>query len=340
MLDPNPTSVAPASVPLAAPSVKSCAEGMDAVLQPPASATADTVFFRDGDTKIRSLSSDGHIEDVTVVPGGPSSVSFFSVSPDNQRIAVLVEDLSPPTTINIRLYVEDLRGGGNHIDLYTTTTPKKGGSTLWPMGWRPAKHELGLDLVLAVVTPCTYRSIGPDLGADGNPVVHILPTNLGPTEWHVASAKTGARLATIGRAGCVPSAWPSRAGMACVDPTKHLVYIYNWVGEVLNVFPTRGYDIQSGLTPSGTALFLGGPGTFRMINPRISATNAQCAGGPNYGCALVRKNACFWIDQDHILGPDAVIRWPSGTMGAGLVSATVTPLPSSGVCAGRFPGGL
>src|ERR1700693_1699512 len=106
MIAPSGTIAARASV--AAPSVHTCGQGTGAVLQPPVSATDDKVFFRDGNTKIRYLTPGGQTGDATTVPGSASKVSFFSVSPDDQRIAVLVEDLSPATKINLTLYVEDL----------------------------------------------------------------------------------------------------------------------------------------------------------------------------------------------------------------------------------------
>src|SRR4029077_1275286 len=102
------TSAAPGMS--AAPRFNTCGSATGAVLQPPVSATDDKVFYRDGNTVIRYLTPDGQTGIATTVPGGPSKVSFFSVSPDDQRIAVVVEDLSPATTINLTLYVEDLMG--------------------------------------------------------------------------------------------------------------------------------------------------------------------------------------------------------------------------------------
>jgi hypothetical protein len=129
------------SVPLAASSVQACSPGgTKANLAPPVSATSDRIFYRDGDTKIRYLTPDGHSADVTTVPGSATSVSFFSVSPDDQHIAVLVEDVSPATTIGLRLYVEDLQGGGHHADIYSTTI-EKSGNTLWPMAWYGGLHR-------------------------------------------------------------------------------------------------------------------------------------------------------------------------------------------------------
>ena len=134
---------------IAPSSVQMCADGLPAVLAPPVSASNDKVYFRDGDTKIRFMTPDGRTGDVTKVPGGPATVSFFSVSPDDQRIAVLVEDLSPAQSIGLRLYVEDL-GGGHHSDIYVSTIPKGlGGLSLWPMGWHQG------NLVLAAVYACS-----------------------------------------------------------------------------------------------------------------------------------------------------------------------------------------
>src|SRR5487761_868105 len=114
-----------ADVPVATATTQFCSAQHDAVVAPPpVSASSDEVYFRDGDTKIRQVVPPGSAVDVTTVPGGPTTVSFFSVSPDDLRIAVLVEDLSAPTSTGLRLYVEDLRGGSHHSDIYTATTPK------------------------------------------------------------------------------------------------------------------------------------------------------------------------------------------------------------------------
>ena len=169
------------STPLGAASVQNCAAGSPnafqtpASLQVPVSASADRVYYRDGDTRIRWLTPNGQTGDAATVPGGPATISFFSVSPDDQRIAVVVADFSPASTINQRLYVEDLSGGGHHVDLYTTSTPKGGdGSILWPMGWHQGR------LVVAVLPACGYPQ-----------------ESLSPSAWHVVDASTGNRLVAI-----------------------------------------------------------------------------------------------------------------------------------------------
>jgi len=294
-----------ASASVAAPSVQYCSSAHDgAILQPPVSATSDQVFFRDGDTKIRYLTPSGQTGDATTVPGGPNTVSFFAVSPDDQRIVALVEDLSGTDTITLRLYVEDLHGGGHHSDIYSTTTPKgKGGSTLWPMGWHQGQ------LVLAVVTACTFE-----------------PAGLSPSSWHVSDAASANRIATIG-GNCILSYWPSPAGVACVDSSKLQASTYDWSGKLTGNISTGSDDYQSGLSPSGTRIFFA---TGQGIGAPPPATRVLTIGATT-AMPVAGHTACLWIDDSHLLAPDAVIEYPS---------SVVTPLAASGVCAGRLPGGL
>ena len=292
------------SASVAAPSVEFCSAAHDGlVAPPPVSASADQVYFRDGDTKIRMVVPPASAADVTTVPGGPTTISFFSVSPDNQRIAVLVEDLSASATIGIRLYVEDLRGGGHHADIFSTTTPKgKGGATLWPMGW----HE-GL-LVLAVMVACTFQ-----------------PAGLAPSEWHLVDATTAVRKVAIGDPSCVLSNWPSAAGVACVDNVRKTASIYDWTGRVASTKPIEANDYLAGLSPSGGSIFFTTGVGVGAPPPAMRITSSTASVNVN------GHTACLWMDDDHVLAPDAVIPFPSGA---------VLPLPASGVCAGRMPGGL
>src|SRR5712692_6660010 len=313
----KPDATVAATVAMAPSSVQFCSASHDGALQPPAvSATTDAVYFRDGDTKIRVVVPPGSAADVTTVPGGPTTVSFFSVSPDDQRIAVLVEDLSGSTTIGLRLYVEDLHGGGHHADIYTTTTPKgKTGSTLWPMGWHQGA------LVLAVVPACTFE-----------------PAGLTPSEWHVANSSTAARMATIRANNCTLSYWPSAAGVGCAD-ANGVTTLYDWTGKVLSVTGPgstgTGYNMTS-VSPAGQSiLFATGAG---IGAPSPATGIVQLGPGPY--ATVAGHAACTWIDEDHLLAPDAVIQFPAETPGNLQVNATVTVLAASGVCVGRFPGGL
>ena len=315
----KPDATVAATIAMAPSSVQFCSTAHDGAVQPPAvSATTDEVYFRDGDNKIREVVPPGSAADVTTVPGGPTTVSFFSVSPDDLRIAVLVEDLSPATTIGLRLYVEDLRGGGHHSDIYTASTPKdKTGSTLWPMGWHQGA------LVLAVAPACSFQ-----------------PAGLSPSEWHVANASNASRMATIRSNNCTLSYWPSPAGVGCSD-SNGVTTLFDWTAKVLSVTGPgatgSGYS-QSSLSPAGNSiLFATGAGVGA---PPPATGIVQLGPGPY---ATVQGHAaCTWIDEDHLLAPDAVIQFAAETPGNLQVTATVTPLAvtTSGICAGRFPGGL
>lgn len=313
----KPDGTVAANVSLAPPSVQYCSSAHDgAILAPPVSASNDQIYFRDGDTRIRMVVPPSSAADITTVPGGANIVSFFSVSPDDQHIVVLVEDLSSTTSISERLYVEDLRGGGHHADIYSTTQAKgKGGTTLWPMGW----HE-GL-LVLALVTACTFE-----------------PAGLVPTEWHVSNATTADRVATIRSNNCILSAAPSPAGAACTD-SAGVSRLYDWSGKLTSVSGpgVSGFEASgSGLSPRGQSIYF----SIRTgIGAPAPATRIVQLGPGPYA-TVQGHSACSWIDEDHLLTADAVIHFPAETPGNVEVHTDVTSLGQPGVCAGRFPGGL
>jgi hypothetical protein len=287
-------------------------------LQPPVSATADKVYFRDGDNKIRYLTPAGQTGDVTTVPGNASTVSFFSISPDDEKISVLVEDFTQASTIGLRLYVEDLNGGGHHAEIYSTTTPKaQSGTTLWPMGW----HR-GL-LVLALIAACTNDP----------------PRDARPTEWHVSSAATGDRVATI-KGGCALSRWPSPAGVACVDRFGAVVSVYDWEATLTASMALvyTGDVWHSGVSPSGQNIFY----TSREYSCDLCPANETAVNrsfrqsGGTWAQQTDTPPACLWIDDNHMLTRDAVIAVQQDNPTVPIY----TKLTVRGSCAGRFPGTL
>ena len=313
----KPDATVAAEVPLATASTQFCSSQHDGVFAPPpVSASNDEVYFRDGDNKIRQVVPPGSAVDVTTVPGGPNIISFFSVSPDDQQIAVLVEDVSGGTAISERLYVEDLHGGGHHVDIYSTLTPKdKRGTTLWPMGWHDGA------IVLALFPACTFE-----------------PAGVTPTEWHVANATNATRMATIAANNCTLSLWPSAAGVGCIN-AQGVTTLYDWAGKVLSVTGPNatgsGYSMTSLSPKSNSVLFATGAGPGA---PAAATGIVQLGPGPY--ATVPGHAACTWIDEDHLLAPDAVIQFPAETPGNVQVTTSVKPLTASGVCAGRFPGGL
>jgi hypothetical protein len=288
------------------------------MLAPPVSTSNDRVYFRDGDTKIRYMTPDGLVGDSTTVPGGPTTVSFFAVSPDNQRIAVAVEDLSAASTIGLRLYVEDVTGGGHHIDTFATTISKAGGGmTLWPMGWHQGA------IVLAVVVACSPSPV------------------TAPSEWHVVDAVSATRLATLPgtKIRCLGGFWQSPAGVACsVDNTT---FVSDWSGRALAQYMYAIPPTQAQLSPSNTsaALDYNGPDGWGGDGVHTSVINL----GQRGMTIMPGHESCLWIDDNTLLAPDAVIAYQSGLPPPGgsiTVTANVTALPAAGQCVGRFPGGL
>ena len=310
---------ATASAPIAATSVQACTDtGLSPVLEPAVSATNDKIFFRDGDTKIRSLTLSGEVADITTVPGGATSVSFFSVSPDDRRIVVLVEDLSSPSAVKIRLYAEDLVGAGHHLELYSATIAKAGGNTLWPMGWHSGQ------LVLALIAACAKD-----------------PSTVSPVEWHLVSPDTGKRTATVRPVSCVLGRWPSRGGFSCAT-FGYATLVYDWKGAYARSFGTGtdSNEALSGVSPSGKSIFVAstvavtcsGRGTCVAVGTGTSTDPTRVA-------LADERYACLWIDDDNILAPDAII----GTPLVDFPTARYVPvakLASAGTCAGRYPGGL
>jgi hypothetical protein len=298
-----------------------CSDRLDGVDNvPPVSATDGHVYFREGET-IRMVVPPSAAVDVTKVPNSSSVMSFFSVRPDDQRIAVVVVDVSSPTTVTTRLYVEDLFGGGHHSEIYLASATKgQNPLTLWPMGWHQG------NLVLAVVHACIFSFAEP------------------PTEWHVSNATTATRVATIKGSGCVMSTWPSPAGVACSDNTG--ATLYDWGGKTVGVTGPgiQFYGANSGLSPAGQSIFL----SNGRVGPGSATRIVQLGPGPY--TTVADHAACAWIDEDHLLSTDAVITFHAETPGNVQVTAVVTPLPGSALpaqstpgsssCAGRFPGGL
>ncbi|GAC1507882.1 MAG: hypothetical protein NVS1B3_08650 [Candidatus Dormibacteraceae bacterium] len=301
----KPDASVPVSVPVAAASTQYCSPQRDGlVAPPPVSASDHEVYFRDGDTKIRKVVAPASAEDVTTVPGGQNIISFFSVSPDDQQIAVVVEDVSSGTAISVRLYVEDLRGGAHHVELYSAQTPKDArGTTLWPMGWHASA------LVLAVMRACTNELAG-----------------VSPSEWHVSNAANGTRIANVPATNCTLSNWPSTAGVACLDAQG--ATRYDWAGKGTSVTPPGvqgGGFIQAGLSPSGSSVFFATGSGAASASPTTRIVTAGAADN------AIGHPACLFIDDRTLLAPDAIIT---------LAPVVIRPLAQSGVCAGRFPGGL
>ena len=212
------------------PAAVSCANAAGAPVPLPVSMSNSRVYYMDAEGVVRFIAPSGDSGRATTVPAGTATRrAMFAVSPDDQRIAVIVDDYTADGA-STRLYVEDINGGGNHLDLYA----RSGSRTLWPVGWHGNNN-----LVVAVVPSCTQG---------GGPFC------CGVQELHVVDPATALRRFTIGAITACPIVGPaSPAGAICWDGTNSKVL--NWTAGTVRSYPVPGPEIQL-LSPNGAQVAL------------------------------------------------------------------------------------
>jgi hypothetical protein len=276
---------------------------------PSVSESRTGVYYLDGDSQVRLLLPGGDTVPVTTVPGNSSAEAVFAVSPDDARIAVSVIDYSPATP-SLRLYVEDLRGGANHIDLFSSST-----TYVVPVGWHDGKLVLG-------VTQATF--------GQGGPVDSLNPFAAG--SYHIVSAATADRLQTVcGSAHGGVMGLPGPAGSLCGGlGGASLVQAFS--GET-NASPFRsGTDGCYEMSPSAAA-FACTPEQNGPAPPVVILTANGSVQHPN-----LHGSPQGWIDDSHLLvageGGSGVYDLQAQRLAA--VDASVTQIDM----VGRLPGGL
>ena len=219
-----------ASATPSSPAAVTCGGTAAAVLPQPVSTSNTRVYFLDQQGNVNFLSPNGVTGVATHVPSGPSIRSMFTVSPDDQRIAVVENTYNAGGATTV-LYTEDLNGGSNHALVFSET----GGSTLWPIGWRGTGS-----LVLAKVPSCTQGGG---------------PTCCGPQELHVVDAATAGRRFTLGGTSCTPVGSATPAGALCENTAFSQVHVLNWTGATVQTYAIQG-PTPAYLSPDGTRVAL------------------------------------------------------------------------------------
>ncbi|MEO8745647.1 MAG: hypothetical protein ABI334_04675 [Candidatus Dormiibacterota bacterium] len=220
-----------ASAQASTPAAVNCANAAAAIVPLPVSTSNTRVYYMDAQGVVRFLAPNGDAGKATTVPIGTARRSMFAVSPDDQRIAVIVDDFTS-SGASTRLYAEDLNGGGNHLDLFSQT----GAFTLWPTGWHGTNN-----LVLAKVPACTQ---GGGFGC------------CGPQELHVVDPATAVRRFTIGGSTCIISGPAAPAGASC-ETTTGTANVYSWTAALLRTYPIPGVGMGPiYLSPNGQHLAL------------------------------------------------------------------------------------
>ncbi len=252
-----------ASAQASTPAQVSCANAAAALVPLPVSTSNSRVYFMDAQGAVRFLGPGGDTGRATTVPAGTASRrSMFAVSPDDQRIAVIVDDFTAAGA-STRLYVEDLNSGGNHVDVFS----EAGAFTLWPIGWHGSNN-----LVVAKVASCTQGG-----GA----------FCCGPLELHVIDPATATRRFTLGNSSsCVIAGSPSPAGVVCENTSNFTsATVLNWTAGTVRTLALNGPSLAY-VSPSGGMVAL-------VDNAGTSFT---------IGAASINGLfACTWIDDTHVL---------------------------------------
>jgi len=247
------------------------------VAVPAISASNSRVFYLDGDSDLFSVKPDGSKAFVSRLPGGPSTIVGFSVSPDNKRIAVSVMELTTSfeAPAKLQLYVEDLQTARHHRDLSSSTS-----TTQWPVGWR------GNTLVLAV----------------GDPVVGNFGRNpYGASSYRLIDSVTGKSTADL---ACVDGPLVA-AGSACyadqVSPRR--VGFESWEGLKTmlsgpDLGPAENPRLSGGplLSPDGTQMAAAAKGNFPSQAPQVVLFSPAGESPTN-----VRAFPMGWLDSGHLL---------------------------------------
>src|SRR6266852_4178998 len=248
------------------PTAVTCDDAAAAIVPLPVSTSDDRAYFMDAQGVIRFLTVQGETGRATTVPTGGGRRSMFAVSPDDQRIAVVVSDFTS-SGVALKLYVEDLNGGTNHVDIFNSN----GTTGLWPIGWH------GGSLVVAKIRACSQG---------GGPFC------CGPIELHVVDPTTAARRFTLGGTSCLIDGDPSPAGVACDDSaTFTKVSVVDWTGNTLRGFSVAG-PTPAYLSPDGRLVALysfEGSGVTKFEGTTLT----------------LNMQTCGWIDSTHVIAGDS-----------------------------------
>ena len=289
-----------ASAQASSPTAVTCGDAAAAVLPLPISASDDRAYYMDAQGVVRFLTVQGETGRATTVPVGGGRRSMFAVSPDDQRIAVIVSDFTS-SGASIKLYVEDLNGGTNHADIYSQSNA----FSLWPLGWHGTDN-----LVVAKVPACTQGGG---------------PFSASPLELHVVDPATAVRKYTLGGPNCVVAGAPSPAGVVCEDRTAPVLDVINWTASIVRTFPLNTLA-PAYLSPDGNSIAIVGRGVTNIV--LASRPESFVGGSQNF-------EACGWIDSTHMIGGTSAQPrvWD-------FTKAALIPVAAQGICAGRLPGGL
>jgi len=292
----------------------------DAIELPYVSASNTRVYYLDGDQQVRWFKADGSSGYATSVPGSSRIHATFAVSPDETRIAVSLLDYSV-SPVGLRIYVEDLAGGGHHSLIYTSTN-----HYVWPIGWHAG------NLVVAYLGPnaVPFKSkVSFYSGRDLNSYPYG-PNPYGGINVHVINPTNAQRLTIIGGGGNSGLLGP--AGSAIVQGN-----MVNWAGNY--AWNTdMGYGSISAvgsLSPDGQKIVAccwpapAGSGELAVWSPDGSSKSIRAYG--------TSGDWVGWFDNDHVI--TGFYQQADGSPSiVDLGTGTVTGVVAHGIVAAMLPG--
>jgi hypothetical protein len=262
-------------------------------------------------SEVRYLAPDGTTGIATHIALGASEQAGFAVSPDDARIAVAVFSYTPlpdGSYKGMRLYVEDLSGGGHHADIFSSTTVAE-----FPIGWTSGR------LILAVSEPgcCKALTVNP----------------YDATSYHVVDPATGARLAALCSSSAGPEGPIEPIGAICYHP--YLLPTYQrWDGSPFDApaaLPNPS-EFLNAVSPDGTRVAVG-------------QSRVWIWGPRGVGEALNQAGYVFgWLDDErvviqHVDSPtlSVLVIVPSETTSHLWTIRAITQIAPGGSYLGTFP---
>jgi hypothetical protein len=231
------------------------------VQMPSISASDSRLYYLDGAASLKYLKPDGTTGVVKTLPVDSSSAAVFAISPDDKRIAVAI--ITYPFPAKTRVYVEDLFGTGNHVELFSSSTVME-----WPVGWHQGKLVIGVGLNAAPQN--AYEGFAYNYAG-----------------YHVADAATGNRIATICADGATFGP-PAAAGTTCLRSSGEIAS--DWAGATWAV--TNGGTCGGGvLSPDGSMVAIAcTDGALTIVTREGPAITTPYTATP-----------LGWIDRLHVV---------------------------------------
>jgi hypothetical protein len=241
------------------------------------SASRTRLYYLNAGSEVRYLAPDGTTGIATHIALGASEQAGFAVSPDDASIAVAVFSYTlasgPPASATyngMRLYVEDLHGGGHHVDIFSSITVAE-----FPIGWTGGR------LILAVSEPGCCK------GQPGNPY--------DASSYHVVDPATGTRLATL----CNNTQGPEGP----IEPIGATCFPFPYVETIYQRWDGNPFDSPAAVPSPSPLNALSPDGTRVAGSPCCYNGNALALFGPRGQWVWLHQTGYVlgWLDDHHIV---------------------------------------